>query len=34
MSGTVPAEDEISVIFVRKFFRRTHATGVWHFPHL
>jgi len=34
MSGSVPARDEIRAIFVPKFFRRTHASRVWHLLHL
>jgi len=34
MSGSMPARDEIPVIFGRKFFCRTHASRVWHFMHL
>ena len=31
ISGSVPARDEIPTIFVRKFFRRTPPSRIWHF---
>ena len=34
MSRSVPARDEIPTIFVRKFFRRTHASPIWLLMHL
>jgi len=31
ISGSMPARDEIQTVFVRKFFRHTNASRVWHF---
>ena len=31
ISGSMPARDEIPTVFVRKFFRHTNASRVWHF---